>query len=102
MPNIYFVKDGRKANGDRITHRADISMGVASKVFGAYQVKYSLTPPTINPSVVASDFQPYKHVVFEVSEQDVTDSFPQVGYYLIEGLEASECQRILCLAGPAI
>jgi hypothetical protein len=102
MATIHFVKDGKKGNGERITRSDDIAIDVATKALGRFETRRTDQPPTINPNVTASDFAPYKHVVLEVGKGEANSSFPEQGYYYIIGLDASECQRMVGLTGPAI
>ncbi len=101
MATIHFVKNGKKANGERITRSVGVSMEIATKSLSTYETKHSEKPPTINPEVAASDFAPYRHVVLEVDQGDTNSSFPKQGYYFIVGLDAFECQSIFGLSGPS-
>ncbi len=102
MTTIHFVKDGKKANGERITRSIDVSIGVATKILGSYETRRSDQPPTVNPEVTASEFAPYKHVVLEIGEGETNSSFSAQGYYFVIGLDASECQRLLGESGPSV
>lgn len=100
MATIHLVKDGKKANGERVTNSFDIPIDVATKALGKFGTRHSDRPPTINPEKTPTDFALFKHVVLEVKNSETNSSFPEQGYYFIVGLEASECRRLLEHPGP--
>lgn len=97
MTTIHFVKDGKRANGDRITTSFSMPLAIISEILGGYETKHSSTSPTICPEVVASDFAPYKHVVVEIGQGDTNSTFPKVGYYVVLGLNPSEARHLFAL-----
>ena len=102
MATIHLVKNGKKANGDRITRSEEMPMDLAMKKLSGYQMRYSERPPTINSEVVASDFAPFKHVVIEVGETETNHIYTKHGYYVVVGLDASECQQLFGLSGSLV
>ena len=102
MATVHFVKEGKKASGERITRSADVSLDIAIEYLKRFETRHSDMPPTINPDVAASDFAPYRYVVLEVNDGEVTSSFPQKGYYYIVGADPTECQRALGLSGTLV
>jgi hypothetical protein len=95
VATVHFVKDGKRANGDRITRSVDVPAVVAAKKLGHREVRYTATPPTINPDVRASDWTDYKHVIPEIGSGEETPPFSKPGYYYIIGLAPAEYERLI-------
>lgn len=100
MTTIYFVKDGKKPNGERLTRNNEISMDAAIKHLSQVGLKHCDNPPTFNPEIIASDFAPYRYVVLKVEENETNPPFKKPGYYYIPSLTPAECQKIFNLSGP--
>ena len=100
MTKIHFVKDGKRPNGERMTTDYEVPFSNIQQHLLEYNFEYSESPPTINPDVTASDLSEYKHVVIEISDEDVGETpFGKPGFYYIPGLAAAKCHEILNLPG---
>ncbi|MEP6907106.1 MAG: hypothetical protein ABI858_03875 [Pseudoxanthomonas sp.] len=93
MATIFFLKDGKKANGDRLTRHFEIQMDSATQHLAKYNNRFKERPPTINGDILANDFAPYKHVLLEVDQSETNTSFPKAGFYYLIGLTPRECQN---------
>ena len=102
MATIHFVKEGKRANGERVTTSIDVSATAAAESFGHFDSRYGETPPTINREVRTSDWAEYKHVVLEIESGESAPPFSKPGYYYIVGLTPAECQRLLSVSAPSV
>jgi hypothetical protein len=102
MVIIHFVKDGKKANGERMTKSHYVSIHAITKHLGQFSTRYTVRAPTFNFEEEASDFLPYKHVVVEVEARNVNPSFPKPGFYYVVGLAPSKCRRLLGISAPTV
>jgi len=93
MATLFFVKDGKRRNGDRLTRSVEIEIDEAVRALGAREQKYFKTPPTINPEIVANDFADYRYVVLEVTEAEARPPFGKAGYYWFIGLSPATCEE---------
>ncbi len=54
MATLFFAKDGKRPNGDRLTRSIDVGIADAVRVFGARGFRFTETPPTINPATCST------------------------------------------------
>ena len=79
MPTMWIVKDGPRPDSQ------DINSVEAEAISKSHTVRFvGSEPPSINAEVPSESL---KNVVFEVEdESQFSESFPEVGFYLIHGL----------------
>jgi hypothetical protein len=101
MATLHFVKDGKLANGERITKSAELPMAAAVEKLSRFETRRSESGPTINPEVAASEWAPYKHVVLEVPSGEQAAPFSEPGFYYLIGLSPADCEALLGLRAPS-
>ena len=93
MATLFFLKEGKRRNGDRLTRSVEVDIDKAARALGAREHRHSKKPPTINPEVIAGDFGDYKYVVLEVSQAETRPPFGEPGYYWMIGLSPASCEE---------
>ncbi len=93
MPTMWFAKDGPRPNSQS-GPGVQINNQEALLIVAEHEAMFAGTePPSINP---ATPSYSERNVVLELeSGEEVSPSFPKVGFYLIAGLSPSEAQRML-------
>jgi hypothetical protein len=102
MATVHFVKDGKLANGERVTKSVDVPATLAAERLVGFDTRHTKTAPTINPEGTPSDWAPYKHVVLEIEQGEETSHFSEPGYYYLIGLTPAECQNLLGVSAPSV
>ena len=95
MATVYFVKDGKRPTGERLTTSIDVSAALLVAKLGRFDTRHTEIPPTINPDVQASDWSNYKHVVLEIQHGEEMHPLSKPGYYYVIGLTPVECKSLL-------
>lgn len=93
MPTMWFAKDGPRPDSQK-GPGMDITSVEAEAIAKSHTVRFvGPEPPSINTEVPSESL---KNVIFELEdESQFSESFPKVGFYLIQGLHPATAMDAL-------
>ena len=98
MANLFFAREGRDPNRSSQGIHMDITDVVDN--FSNKEKIFFRQPPLINPENNPSPYSSYTLVVIEIEEGELSETFPDIGFYYFPNITPAQCVETLNIDNP--
>ena len=94
MATLYLVRSG-SGSESRVDEGHEITLQEVAQLPRPDVVLFSNSLPVISPDEKVNPYAEFRHVVLEVHSFEVSEEFPDTGFYWLPNIRPTECADVL-------